>query len=98
MTWRQIGEGTGYEATTLTKVFNGHQEGGEKLLHALESFYQLDNLKRISQIELDIEGLKREKAILQQQTVARFYAERAMRTPDGVEVLEAVGNVWRLRQ
>lgn len=48
---KEIGQGTGYEATTLSKVFNGHQSPGEKFLQRLENFYLSDVLKQIQDLE-----------------------------------------------
>lgn len=76
LSWAQIGAGANYSGKTLTKVYNGHQEGGERLLRALEMFFRLDNLNQVANIERTIEDLTRQKAVLREQTIENFYAER----------------------
>lgn len=75
---RKLAQGIHYEENYLTSVRNGDRDGGEKLLHALESFYLLDNLKRIAEIDGTIAELQNEKLILQGQTVEKFYDERVI--------------------
>ncbi len=82
ITNRQLAEKLHYQETYISQVLNGHKDGGEKLLHALESFYLLDNLQRIAQIDRQIMELERAKLVLQGQSVETFYAERAK--PAGV--------------
>lgn len=75
---RQLAEKLHYEENYLTRIRNGSVDGGEKLLHALESFFLLDNLQRIAQIDRQIMELEREKSVLRGQSVEKFYAERAV--------------------
>ncbi len=74
---RALAEKIGYSEIYLINVRKGRKNGTEKLLHALESFFQLDCLKQIRDIDRQIEDLKREKLVLQEQTIEKFYAERA---------------------
>lgn len=74
---RDLAERLHYKQNYLTQVRNGDAMGGEKLLHALETFYQLDNLKQIQEKQRQIEDLKREIAVLSEATIEKFYAERS---------------------
>ena len=69
-----------YSENFLTNVRNGDKSGSEKLLHDLETFFLLDNLNQISQIDRKILELQQEKTVLQAATIEKFYAERAGRT------------------
>ena len=79
---RDLAEKIHYKENYLTQVRNRSVSGGEKLLHALESFYLLDNLNQIQQIDREIEELKRQKAMLQEQTIEKFYAGRTVPAGD----------------
>src|SRR5690348_6979248 len=80
ITNRELAEKLHYQETYISQVLNGHKEGGEKLLHALETFFVLDNLQQIAQIERKKMDLEREKLVLQGLTVEKFYAERTLRS------------------
>ena len=73
---RDLAEKLHYQENYLTRVRNGTVEGGEKLLHALEMFFKLDTLNQIARIDSDIAELQRQKTVLQQQTLEKFYEER----------------------
>jgi hypothetical protein len=73
---RALAQRIRYEENFLTNVRKGNTKGGEKLLRALEDFYILDNLKQMQEIDRKIDDLKREKGVLQEQTIEKFYEER----------------------
>ena len=73
---RELAQKIHYRENYLTHVRNGDVIGGEKLLHALETFFQLDTLKQIQDIDRQILELQTQKGILTMQTVEQFYAER----------------------
>lgn len=90
---RELAEKLHYQETYFSQVLNGHKDGGEKLLHALETFFLLDNLNQIQQIDRKILELQQEKTVLQAATIEKFYAERAVTAtnlgPTSAELNEA---------
>ena len=73
---RDLAQKIHYTENFLTNVRNGDKIGSEKLLHDLATFYLLDNLNRIQQIERQIVELQAQKTVLSGMTIEKFYAGR----------------------
>lgn len=73
---RAIAQRVKYGENYLTNVRKGNVIGSEKLLRALEDFFELDNLNQVREKKRQIEDLNREIVVLSQATIEKFYAER----------------------
>jgi transcriptional regulator with XRE-family HTH domain len=64
--------------TYLSGIYNGSRPANEDFLFRLEKFFRFNNLEQAAQIERQILELQRQKTMLVEQTIEKFYAERGV--------------------
>lgn len=76
ITYTRVAKGINVTNTYLSDILSGSKPATSEFLFKLEQFFRLDNLNQVASIDRTIEDLTRQKAVLREQTIEKFYAER----------------------